>query len=141
MLHIRRLPGWHRAGSGSARTGSSSTSGDQNMKEKRIVVTRAPHQTAELDNLLCRHGARPLLYPCIAIVPPENVTLLDAAVQAAAYDNFDWLVVTSANAVLVLAQRLKKLRMAPAKLANVAVAAVGPATAEAVQHLLGLKVT
>lgn len=111
------------------------------MKEKRIIVTRALHQTAELDKLLCSHGARPLSYPCIAIAPPENVTPLDAAVQAAACDNFDWLVVTSANAALVLAQRLKKLRMAPANLANIAVAAVGPATAEAIQNLLNLKVT
>ena len=111
------------------------------MKGKRIIVTRAPHQATELGKLLCSRGAEPLFYPCITIAPPENVAPLDAALQAAVADDFDWLVVTSTNAVLVLAKRLEELRLAPANLSNIAIAAVGPATAEAVQNLLGLQVT
>jgi uroporphyrinogen-III synthase len=53
---------------------------------------------------------------------------------------FDWLVLTSANTVPVLAQRLKELGLAPAQLAAVAITAVGPATSQAVRHLLGLNV-
>lgn len=111
------------------------------MKGKRIVVTRAPHQATELAELLCRHGAEPLLYPCIAIAPPENACLLDSAVEAIINGHFDWLVLTSANAVLGLAQQLETRSLSSAKLTNLLVAAIGPATAEAARTLLDLNVT
>lgn len=107
------------------------------MQGKRIVITRARHQAGELASLLSLYGAEALLYPCIAIVPPEDTRQLDNAVWEMVNGVFDWLVLTSANAVKILSQRLTTtgLTLPP----NLALACVGPATAEAAQGLLGLQ--
>jgi uroporphyrinogen-III synthase len=105
------------------------------MQGKRIVVTRALHQARELSSLLIQHGAEALLYPCIAIVPPEDTRQLDSTLQQ--MDHFDWLLLTSANAVMVLSQRLALTNLIPPS--SMALACVGPATAEAAQRLLGIQ--
>lgn len=107
------------------------------LSGRRIVVTRAPHQTAEMVDLLRRQGAIPLLYPCIDIAPPADVTRLDDALKKAADGYFDWLVVTSTNTVTVIAQRLATLHLS---MADFSVAAVGPQTAQAIKDELGLDV-
>lgn len=104
---------------------------------QRIVVTRAPHQAAEMAELLRRYRAKPLLYPCIDIAPPADSAQLDAALNKAAKGTFDWLVVTSANTVAILAQRLATLQLS---LEELPVAAVGPKTAQVVEDELGLEV-
>lgn len=105
---------------------------------KRIVNTRAVHQAQEFNDLLRARGAVPLDYPCIAIVPPEDSTHLDAALRDLIAGRFDWLVLTSANTVIAIAQRLSVLGLAlpgtPFR-----TAAVGPATKEAAQVHLGLE--
>ncbi len=107
---------------------------------KRIVVTRAAAQADELDDLLQARGATPLAYPCIAIAPPEDTTLLDTAILELAAGAFAWLVLTSRNTVTVLAERLRHLRLSPQALRPRAVAAVGSATAAAAVLELGLAV-
>lgn len=107
------------------------------MRGKRIVITRAQHQAGELASLLSRYGAEALLYPCIAIVPPEDTRQLDRAVWEMASGAFDWLVLTSANAVKILAQRLATTDLLPPS--HLALACVGPATAEAAQTLLNMQ--
>jgi uroporphyrinogen-III synthase len=107
---------------------------------KRIIVTRAAHQADELADLLRTRGATPLLYPCIAISPPENTDLLDSALHAAFRGEFDWLVVTSANTVNALAEQIKALGLNSADLARIRIAAVGAATSAAVKLALGLVV-
>ena len=101
---------------------------------KRVVVTQAVHQAPELGALLRGCGAVPLFYPCIAIEPPVDTTELDKALAAAAAGYYDWLVVTSANTVLVLVGRLQALGIVPNALAAIRLAAIGTATAEAVAH-------
>jgi uroporphyrinogen-III synthase len=107
------------------------------MQGKRIVVTRAVHQAGELVSLLSQYGAEALLYPCIAIVPPEDTRQLDNAAWEMANGVFDWLVLTSANAVMILSQRLATTGLTPSS--DLALACVGPATAEAAQRLLGIQ--
>lgn len=107
------------------------------LSGKRIVVTRAPGQAAEMMVLLQEYGAEPLLYPCIDIKSPADLTQLDAALRKAAAGQFDWLVVTSANTVTIIAQRLAALGLS---LSDVMVAAVGPRTAEAIEDQLQLDV-
>jgi uroporphyrinogen-III synthase len=107
------------------------------MKGKRIVVTRAPHQAAELADLLRERGAAPLLYPCIDIAPPNDSRPLDNTIAAAVAGEFDWLVLTSTNTVEALAKRLQGKPLP----ASMLVAAVGSATAEAAQTRLGLNVS
>jgi uroporphyrinogen-III synthase len=107
------------------------------LSGKRIVVTRAPHQAAEMADLLRSYGAEPLFYPCLEIIPPEDPGPLDEALGAAAAGRFDWLVVTSANTAWALAQRLAILDLS---LGNLRAAAIGPQTAEAVRESLHLEV-
>lgn len=103
-----------------------------------IVNTRAIHQAETLNRLLLERGALPLAYPCIAIVPPPECTDLDRALDRLVRGDFDWLVLTSANTVTALAERLAARGMAGACSA-VRVAAVGPATAAAARELLSVE--
>ncbi len=103
-----------------------------------IAVTRAVHQAAEMTSLLEDAGANVLLYPAIAISPPEDPSDLDAALQQASA--WDWIIFTSANAVEAVAQRLEALKLPAESLRRANIAAVGPATARAVENRLGLRV-
>lgn len=64
---------------------------------RRVLVTRARDQAAELVDLLTELGADAIEAPMIRIAPPEDAAPLQHA--AAAPDAFDWIVFTSANAV------------------------------------------
>jgi uroporphyrinogen III methyltransferase/synthase len=64
---------------------------------KRVLVTRARAQAAELVERLEAVGAETVEAPMIRIVPPEDDTALRAA--AAHPDLFDWIIFASANAV------------------------------------------
>lgn len=101
---------------------------------KRVVNTRAAHQAAEFSALLRQHGAIPVGYPCIEIAPPENIVPLDAALRELAAGRFDWLVLTSANTVLSLEQRLNVLGLSLDNAAFQTVV-VGPATDHAARHI------
>jgi len=103
-----------------------------------VVITRAAHQADEMKQLLETSGFRTLLYPAIAIRPPEETAALDEALRHAR--DYDWLIFTSANAVEAVALRLEALELPPAALQGPAIAAVGPATARAVRKRLGLEV-
>ncbi|MEP7294155.1 MAG: uroporphyrinogen-III synthase, partial [Chloroflexota bacterium] len=100
---------------------------------KRIVNTRAVDQAARLNDLLYAHGAIPLDYPAIAIVPPENTRALDQALEGA----YDLLVLTSANSVEILAQRTQALGLS---LRGISAAVVGTATAQAAREKLGVEI-
>lgn len=122
------------------------------LQGKRIVLTRAAHQLDEMEELLRRRGAVPLAYPCIAIAAPDDLAALDAALADLLAGAFDWLVLTSRNAVITLAERLLGHGMPCPNIGGeggqgagwnegrFAVAAIGAATAEAAGRLLGLSV-
>ncbi len=103
------------------------------LQGKRVVVTRAAHQAGELADLLRQRGAVPVLYPCIALVPPQDTTALDYVLRNLAA--FDWLILTSANTVDILRLRAARLNIAP----RLKVAAVGAATAAALRDALGIE--
>lgn len=94
--------------------------------QKHIVVTRALHQHLDFSEKLEKQNATALLYPCIQITLPQNTVALDLAVSQLEQDYFDWLLLTSQNAVHALALKVKIL---PPKLK---IAVVGPKTAQAV---------
>ena len=100
---------------------------------RRIVVTRAAQQSGGLRERLEQQGAEVLLLPTIEIVPPDSYAPLDDALRQAG--DFDWLVVTSANAVRVMGERLTALGLGAQSLAHLRCAAVGPSTAEALRSL------
>jgi len=112
--------------------------GSPGLAGKRVVVTRAPHQAPEMAELLHQAGATPILYPCLAIEPPEDLDALDAALKGAAAGEYDRLVLTSINTILILAQRLAALALS---LPGLPVAAIGPKTAAAAETMLHLEVS
>jgi uroporphyrinogen-III synthase len=78
-------------------------------------------------------GVEPVMIPAIELAPPGSWCALDAAL--ACLRSYDWLVFTSANAVEALAARAREIGVA---LTLPKVAAIGPATARAVQSMLGV---
>ncbi len=109
----------------------------RSLDGKRIANTRAVHQAAELDTLLRERGAEPLSYPCIAIAPPEQTADLDDTLRHATTGVFDWLILTSSNTVVSLAQRLDTMNLS---LQSARVAAIGEPTARAAKKHLGTDV-
>lgn len=108
--------------------------GEMNPKPlagKRVVVTRALEQSQTLVNALRDAGAEPVLLPLVAFAAPDNPGELDACLRNSA--RFDWVFFTSQNALRAVQQRCASLELSlPRILQDVKIAAVGPATAEAV---------
>ncbi|EFO80835.1 uroporphyrinogen-III C-methyltransferase / uroporphyrinogen-III synthase [Oscillochloris trichoides DG-6] len=101
---------------------------------QRVVITRSAGKADGMATRLRELGAEPITYPTIAYVPPADSTALDAALARLVAGAYDWLLVTSAQVVRVLAERIS-FAQPPA---NLKVAAVGPATAKACTKRLGL---
>ena len=110
----------------------------QPLAGKRILITRARHQAGRLAEALEEQGAEVLRLPTIEIVPPETYAHLDAVLQV--ISGFDWLIVTSANGAVALADRMQFLRIRSEQLKHLQIAAIGPATAVALGRV-GLTVS
>jgi len=102
------------------------------LRGRRLVVTRQKSQTQGLAERLSALGASVIEVPAIEIVPPTDLGPLDAALEE--LDRYDWVVLTSANAVNAVLSRLTVLGRYP-KLSGPArrVASVGPATTAALK--------
>jgi uroporphyrinogen-III synthase len=98
----------------------------------RILTTRASKQSGGLAAPLREMGAEVIEIPTIEIKPPSSYKALDAALKNIA--KYDWLILTSVNGVEALFARMKKLRIAPEKLAHLQVAAIGPATQREIEN-------
>ena len=114
--------------------------GAQPLAGLRIVNTRAVRQAPSLTRLLEAEGAEVLHYPTVDIAPCADSKKLDGAIRALAAGRFDWLVITSANTVYVLADRMRDLgiRRKDGTRSKTNVAAVGSATAAAIRDELDL---
>jgi uroporphyrinogen-III synthase len=100
---------------------------------RRIAVTRAREQAGELVRELEALGAEVVAAPTIRIAPLPDLGALRAALTRV--PPYDWIVFTSQNAVHVVCDRLPEWELGPNDVARAAVAAIGPATAEAlVRH-------
>jgi len=103
----------------------------------RILVGRARHQAGSLSASLRSLGATVIEIPFIEIRKPQSYRPLDDALKN--IRNYDWLILTSANGVEAMWERVRKLRIARQALKHLQIAAIGPATKKAiVKH--GLKV-
>ncbi|MGA2358651.1 MAG: uroporphyrinogen-III synthase [Terriglobales bacterium] len=103
----------------------------------RILVGRARHQAGSLSASLRSLGATVIEIPFIEIRKPQSYRPLDDALKN--IRNYDWLILTSANGVEAMWERVGKLRIARQALKHLQIAAIGPATKKAiVKH--GLKV-
>ena len=92
-----------------------------NLEGQRILVLRPREQAHGVAAELARLGAVPVLLPALEIVPPEDPAPLERALARLA--DYDWLILTSANGVRAVFDRVSSLP------ADLRVAAVGPKTA------------
>ena len=90
------------------------------LEGRRILVLRPEGQAEDLARALAAEGAEAVVVPAIRILPLPDTEALDAALRR----EHDWVVFTSINGVAALRETIP-----PANLTRVA--AVGPATAEA----------
>ena len=102
------------------------------LSGKRIVVTRAREQASELAEKLEAKGAEAIVFPVIKLVPPSDsyAALDDAVIKVGTYD---WLCFASAPAVHAFCARLSSAGKDARWFAAAKIAAVGPATAEALK--------
>jgi uroporphyrinogen III methyltransferase / synthase len=103
---------------------------DRPLFGRTIVVTRAAHQASQLVAPLRELGAQVLEVPVIGLADPADggTALRDRAARLrAGASSYGWVVFTSANAVHRFFEFVPDTR----SLGGVLVAAVGPATAEA----------
>jgi len=94
-----------------------------------VVVTRPAHQAASLAGALTRLGANVIAAPAVEIAPPHDWELLDEALGR--LGEYDWVAFTSANGVAAVFNRLATHGWDARAFGRAKVAAVGPATAQA----------
>jgi len=99
---------------------------------KRILVTRAVRQAGKLSDALRELGATPVEVPVIEIQPAEDFAPLEKAIRQ--LNSYDWLIFTSANAVSILAFNASLHGFSIHNSPNLKIAAIGRATAEAVER-------
>jgi uroporphyrinogen-III synthase len=104
----------------------------QPLSGVRVLVGRARHQASALSAELCRLGADVIEIPFIEIRKPGSFKALDAALKSLA--SYEWLILTSVNGVEAMWHRMKKLRLANSALHHLRIAAIGPATKQAIEQ-------
>jgi len=105
----------------------------QPLRGRVVVVTRPRAQARAFAGLLEADGARVLLVPTIAIEPPASWEPLDRALER--LDDYRWVVFTSVNGVEMTRRRLEDKGRGADALRGRRLAAIGPATAEALRAL------
>jgi len=100
------------------------------------VVTRAPEQSRELTETLGRMGAEVLLLPTVCFASADDSSVLDDALRE--ISGFDWLLLTSQNAVRFFCQRCRERGISPQDFSSskLRIGAVGIATAQAAEQEL-----
>lgn len=104
---------------------------NQVLAGKTVLVTRPKAQAEGLVEELAGLGATVYELPAIAIAPLEDTEMLDEAIEH--MEDFDWIILTSVNGVAALDQRMKELGVSPEILKSKMLAAIGPATANAME--------
>jgi len=103
----------------------------------RVLVGRARHQASALSTGLRKLGAEVLEIPFIEIRKPRSFQPLDTALKE--LGAYDWLILTSVNGVDAMGERLSHLRLTKRSLKHLKIAAIGPATQNAITKR-GIKV-
>jgi uroporphyrinogen III methyltransferase / synthase len=95
----------------------------------RVLITRT---YTEEYRALKESGAELVLFPTLQIIPPESFDCLDATIDK--LQDYNWLIITSPNALTFFEQRLKKKGRGLEELARMSIGAVGSRTAEALKE-------
>lgn len=97
----------------------------------RVLVGRARHQASTLCAGLYELGAEVIAIPFIEICKLPSYEPLDSALKD--LNQYDWLILTSVNAVDAVWERAKKLQLGKKKFQHLQIAAIGPATSKAIE--------
>lgn len=96
---------------------------------KRVLVTRARSQASRLASGLAALGADVVECPVIRSAPVEDFSELDAVLSI--LDRYEWVAFASPNSVNQVFERIRALHKDARAFASNKIAAVGPATVEA----------
>ena len=107
------------------------------LRGTRILVGRARHQAGSLATSLRSLGASVIEIPFIEIRKPQSFAPMERALKD--LKSYEWLILTSANGVEAMWERLRKLRVTRRYFQHLQIAAIGPATKRAIMKH-GLKV-
>ena len=99
---------------------------------KTILITRSAGQSSQFSQMLQAEGAEVIEMPALEITPPSSWQPMDQAI--ARLSTFDWLILTSANAVNFFLDRLFSQRQDARALAGVNIAVVGKKTAQVLKQ-------
>ncbi|MEM7608055.1 MAG: uroporphyrinogen-III synthase, partial [Myxococcota bacterium] len=100
---------------------------------KSVLVPRPAHQGGALARLVRERGGKAVCVPAIEVCPPADEEALRSAVGAAG--DFDWIVLTSQNAVDAFFDQLRATKRDARSLGKARIAAVGKKTAAALERL------
>jgi len=104
-----------------------------------IVVTRTRQQASELSEKLRELGADVIEAPTIELHPPADVSVVTDALHDAREGCYDWVVFTSSNAVKHVKRMLFEEGLDVRTFAGLGIAAIGDATARALEDELGIR--
>ncbi|HBQ98248.1 MAG: uroporphyrinogen-III C-methyltransferase [Roseofilum sp. Belize BBD 4] len=102
------------------------------LSHHTILVTRSAGQSSEFTQQLQQQEARVIEMPALEIVPPSSWEGLDGAI--ANLSTFNWLILTSSNAVDYFFQRLQHHHLDSRALAGIKIAVVGKKTAASLRQ-------
>jgi len=105
---------------------SSPTTSHPVLAGKTILVTRAASQASEFSQMLTKRGARVVDFPALEIREPDSWDAVDRAI--AMLSSFDWLILTSPNAVNYFLDRLLQQGKDLRALSHLKIAVVGKKT-------------
>lgn len=109
------------------------TTVETRLAGKTVLVTRPKAQSGGMKVRLEALGAKVVEMPAIEILPLGDYREFDRTLNH--LDSFDWIVLTSVNGVRFVAERMTALGIPKENLANRMLAAIGPATAEALAEI------
>ncbi len=98
---------------------------------KRVLITRTRRQAGTLARLLALEGALPVELPVIEIEPATDAAAVEAALSGLHAGAYRWAVFTSANGVELFFRLMGERGLDARSFGGAKVAAIGPATAEA----------
>ena len=103
------------------------------LSGKRVLITRAAEQAPGLAALLEAEGAEVLTLASISIEPAADYHALDEAIRQ--IEQYQWVIFTSINGVRAVGKRLEVIGQDWRSFKKARVAAIGPATAEALSEV------
>ncbi|SKA97856.1 uroporphyrinogen III methyltransferase / synthase [Paucidesulfovibrio gracilis DSM 16080] len=99
---------------------------------KGVVVTRAREQASGLVRTLADHGAHVYEFPTIRIQPLDSYEVVENAILRLPMQ--DWVIFTSVNGVRHFWNQLREIGLDARVFGGLQVAAIGPATADALRE-------